>query len=285
MRLGPIRLTRGTCLGAWIRTDQHGTVEQYEAGLGARLHNVAFFARWGAPIGLASLRPLPSGAMPLPNVNLPYGGSQRDMDTLLRELDAFAAPVVIRYAGEFDRPRGGTTIVPGRFIDDWNRVRGYVRERYPLAAFAWAPTAMGLQPYSMRAVPYWPGADQVDVPAADGYDTTGKPRSFVEVIGPACAWYAEHAPTKRVAVLETGVTTVDRTDAYRAQWLRDMAASVALGGPLGSVAVVTYFDSKPPSEAGVDWLLEAGTEAWRAWQALLQSPAMHSHPWRIQPSA
>lgn len=272
-----MKLTKGTCLGAWIRTDQKGSWDRYEQALGARLHNVAFFAAWGRPVGLAALRPLASGVPPVPNVNLPYGGStQQNLDGLLRELDAFARPVIIRYAGEFDR----RSIDPSKFILDWNRVRGYVRQRYPLAEFAWAPTGMGLAPWGKyRAAPFWPGSENVDWPAVDGYDTAGNPRSFVEVMRSGVEWFREHAPGKRIAVLETGVTNVGRSDEYRAQWLRDMAAAVAPTGELAEIKLVTYFDSKPPSEPGVDWLLNEGTQAWQAWQELNRSPLMHSRPW------
>ncbi len=272
-------MTRGCNLGAWIRAGRADGWERYQERLGWRLGNVAFFARWGAPIGLDQLRPLPSGVMPLPNIALPQGGDRAGREALVDELERFGRPAIVRYAAEFDR----SGEEPQRFVADWRALRSLVRDRCPMAHFAWTPTAEGLQPWSLRAEPYWPGEEHVDIAGLDAYDMPGSaPRSFAEIVQAPVAWYRRHAPSLEVAVLETGVARGSvRGDGYRARWIEEMAH--ALEHELrGIVRWVTYFDSAPPSEPGHDWRLRPRSRAWHAWQRIHHGRFFHSRPFRRQ---
>jgi hypothetical protein len=168
------------------------------------------------------------------------------------------APVWLRFAsemnGNWDTWDAGTDPVrnaPARFVAAWRRARAIVAGRLaaagaPPGRVRWVFTAAA-HPVSNIAA-FWPGTDQVELIAMDGYNQPGNGwRTFRQVFDDGYRALAALDPKKPLMI---GEFSSDRAANFaqgrdRAAWIHDAAAQLAARYP--RIAAFNWFDVGTPS--------------------------------------
>jgi hypothetical protein len=171
-------------LGAWVQAPgsfskaaQQQAVLDLERRIGRRLAIDHTYVPFGAQLGWRPAWDVEQGRIPL--LTIGNGASTAEVaqgrhDVYLRQLAegvrALGKPVFIRYAHRMDdQANAGWVGSPEAYKAAWRHVRE-VFAGLP-ASFVWAPTAAAFA--SDSADRFYPGDDQVDWVAADGYNGPG----------------------------------------------------------------------------------------------------------------
>jgi beta-mannanase len=167
-------------------------------------------------------------------------------DVYLRQLAegvrALGQPLFIRYAHRMDDPANrGWVGSPGSYLAAWRHVRE-IFAGLPVS-FVWAPSAAAFA--SGAADRFYPGDDQVDWIAADGYNGSGcRPQSswrqLSEIFGDFYRWGSAHA--KPLMIGETGSVEDQADPARKAAWFDTAARDLATEMP--QVQALVYFDAR-----------------------------------------
>ncbi|HEX7149177.1 MAG TPA: hypothetical protein VF512_16830, partial [Actinomycetota bacterium] len=167
-------------------------------------------------------------------------------DVYLRQLAegvrALGKPVFIRYAHRMDDPASSSWVgSPESYRAAWRHVRE-IFAGLP-ASFVWAPTAAAFG--SDSADRFYPGDDQVDWIAADGYNGPGcRPgsgwRELSEIFGDFYVWGSSHG--KPLMIGETGSVENAANPAAKAAWFDNAARDLTTEMP--NVQALIYFDAK-----------------------------------------
>lgn len=178
-----------------------------------------------------------------------------------REAKAFGHTVWIRPFHEMNGnwyPWAGTVNgnSPADFVPAWNHVRDIFREEGATnVKFVWCPNiesidAAGNVGTKANAISvYWPGADNVDHIALDGYnfgpDSGLQWRSFEDLFAKPYAEVSALATTTPIFVAETGCANVGGD---KALWIRDMFKVIP--ERFGRIEGVCWFNAK---QSPSDW--------------------------------
>ncbi|HSO51852.1 MAG TPA: hypothetical protein VL330_03725, partial [Actinomycetes bacterium] len=219
-------------LGAWVQAPgsfskaaQQQAVLDLERRIGRRLAIDHTYVPFGAQLGWRPAWDVEMGRIPL--LTIGNGASTAEVaqgrhDVYLRQLAegvrALGKPVFIRYAHRMDDPANSSWVgSPESYKAAWDHVRG-VFAGLP-ASFVWAPTASAFA--SDSADRFYPGDDQVDWIAADGYNGPGcRPgsgwRELSEIFGDFYVWGSSHG--KPLMIGETGTVEDAANPARKAAW-------------------------------------------------------------------
>jgi beta-mannanase len=235
--------------GSYSKVAQQQAVLQLERRIGRRLAIDHTYVPFGAQLGWRPAWDVQMGRIPL--LTIGNGASTTEVaqgrhDVYLRQLAegvrALGKPVFIRYAHRMDDPANrGWVDSPQSYIAAWRHVRE-IFAGLP-ASFVWAPTAAAFA--SDSADRFYPGDDQVDWIAADGYNGPGcRPQSgwrdLSDIFGDFYVWGSSHG--KPLMIGETGSVEDGADPARKAAWFDTAARDLTTRMP--QVQALIYFDAK-----------------------------------------
>ncbi|HEY7606275.1 MAG TPA: glycosyl hydrolase, partial [Actinomycetes bacterium] len=242
-------------LGAWVqparpssRAAQQQAVLDLERRIGRRLAIDHTYVPFGAQLGWRPAWDVQMGRIPL--LTIGNGASTTEIaqgrhDVYLRQLAegvrVLGRPVFIRYAHRMDDPaNAGWVGSPEAYKAAWRHVRE-VFAGLP-ASFVWAPTAAAFA--SDSADRFYPGDEQVDWVAADGYNgpscrSQGAWRDLSDIFGDFYVWGSSHG--KPLMIGETGSVEDPADPARKAAWFD--AAARDLTTEMPDVQALVYFDA------------------------------------------
>ena len=243
-------------LGAWVQPSgsfskaaQQQAVLELERRIGRRLAIDHTYVPFGAQLGWRPAWDVEMGRIPL--LTIGNGASTTEIaqgrhDVYLRQLAegvrALGKPVFIRYAHRMDDPANrGWVGSPQSYLAAWRHVRE-IFAGLP-ASFVWAPTAAAFA--SDSADRFYPGDDQVDWIAADGYNGPGcRPQSgwreLSDIFGDFYVWGSSHG--KPLMIGETGSVEDGADPGRKAAWFDTAARDLTTEMP--QVQALIYFDAK-----------------------------------------
>jgi hypothetical protein len=272
--------------GAWAQpVGGHGQEQQKQAvlGLEAQLgHKLAFdhfFVAQLAPVSTFNWRlKWDIAADRVPMISFGFGIDTTritagDYDPVLKSYAAairadHPKTIVLRYAHEMDGVKNQGWVHSGpAYIAAWKHVHA-IFAGLP-TQWVWSPNAPAFAGRNGGATAYWPGDDQVDWVAADGYNfykcqNRKDWKTFDQIFAPFLAWGAQK--NKPMMIAEFGSPADSDRPIRQAQWLSDAVADAATHP--GLRALVYYssdghecdwrLDASPPTLAS---LAELGTTA------------------------
>jgi beta-mannanase len=153
---------------------------------------------------------------------------------------------------------------PGDYVAAWRHVRArFRRAGADNAVWVWNPIAAYDGSAPLRAV--FPGADEVDWVAVDGYNW-GNTRawgwqSYADVFGSTIAALRDLAPQRPVMIAETGCAP----DARKPAWIRSTFAAARADG----VDALVWFEFAKETDwrlTADDATVRAAREALRDWR-------------------
>jgi beta-mannanase len=243
-------------LGAWVQPSgsfskaaQQQAVLELERRIGRRLAIDHTYVPFGSQLGWRPAWDVEMGRIPL--LTIGNGASTTEIaqgrhDVYLRQLAegvrALGKPVFIRYAHRMDDPANSAWVgSPESYRAAWRHVRE-VFAGLP-ASFVWAPTASAFA--SDSADRFYPGDDQVDWIAADGYNGPGcRPgpgwRELTAIFGDFYVWGSSHG--KPLMIGETGSVEDAASPGRKAAWFDNAARDLTTEMP--NVQALIYFDAK-----------------------------------------
>ena len=176
----------------------------------------------------------------IPLITIGNGASTAEVaqgrhDVYLRQLAEgvreLGKPVFLRYAHRMDDPANSSWVgSPGSYRAAWAHVRE-IFAGLP-ASFVWAPTAAAFA--SDSADRFYPGDEQVDWIAADGYNGPGcRPgtgwRELSDIFGDFYVWGSSHG--KPLMIGETGSVEDGGDPGRKAAWFDNAARDLATEMP------------------------------------------------------
>jgi beta-mannanase len=277
---------RAAWLGAWVqpsgsftRAAQQEAVLELERRIGRRLAIDHTYVPFGAQLGWRPAWDVEMGRIPL--VTIGSGASTTEVaqgrhDVYLRRLAesvrALGKPVYLRYAHRMDHPgNSGWVGTPERYVAAWRHVRE-IFAGLP-ASFVWAPTAAAFA--GDAADRFYPGDDQVDWIAADGYNGPGcRPgtgwRELSDIFGDFYVWGSSHG--KPLMIGETG-TVEDTGDAGRkAAWFDNAARDLTTEMP--NVQALVYFSARK----SCDYRATSSSRSLEGFKRLALDPHFQTTP-------
>ncbi|MGN6611755.1 MAG: glycoside hydrolase family 26 protein [Angustibacter sp.] len=209
-----------------------------------------------------------------PMISIGYGTDVRDVadgryDAELRSfrtaIEQMGAPVLVRYAYEMDGAQAAPWVHSGAdFVQAWKHVHSLFAGS-PVR-MVWSPNAPAFDGRDGGVQQYWPGADQVDWIAADGYNfyrcQGGDVWKTFDTIYTGFVRWAE-PKGKPMMIAEFGTVEDSSRPGRKAEWLREVADRAAESG----VQAMVYFDSN----RGCDWRLTTSAETRAAVRQLADS--------------
>ena len=206
---------------------------------------------------------------PWPGRLEPIAAGERDdyVRRFASDAAAYEGPILLRFAHEMNL-RGIPWHGPaGVFTSAWQRVRAMFRDSGASnVGFVWSPHVV-----DRNAVPferYYPGHDQVDWVALDGYNW-GRRRwrnrwaSFDSIFSGSYRALVDLAPDKPMLLAEIG--SAER-GGDKGAWMRDaLLRTIPEGYP--DLLAVVWFDRYPPGHA--DWRLSSSPAALEAWRTVV----------------
>jgi beta-mannanase len=248
---------RAAWLGAWVQPSgssskaaQQRAVLDLERSIGRRLAIDHTYVPFGSPLGWRPAWDVRLGRIPL--ITIGNGASTAEVaqgrhDVYLRQLAEgvreLGKPVFLRYAHRMDDPANSSWVgSPASYRAAWAHVRG-IFAGLP-ASFVWAPTAAAFA--SDAADRFYPGDEQVDWVAADGYNGPGCAahrggwRELSDIFGDFYVWGSSHG--KPLMIGETGSVEDGGDPARKAAWFDNAARDLATGMP--NVQALVYFDAR-----------------------------------------
>jgi beta-mannanase len=273
-------------LGAWVqpsgaftRDAQQRAVLDLERRIGRRLAIDHTYVPFGAGLGWRPAWDVQMGRIPL--LTIGNGASTAEVaqgrhDVYLRQLAeqvrALGKPVFIRYAHRMDDPANRAWVgAPASYQAAWRHVRE-VFAGLP-ASFVWAPTAAAFS--SDSADRFYPGDDQVDWVAADGYNGPGcRPqggwRELSDIFGDFYVWGSAHG--KPLMIGETGSVEDGADPARKAAWFDTAARDLATEMP--QVQALIYFDAKK----ACDYRVATSARSLEGFKRLALDPHFQTTP-------
>jgi beta-mannanase len=273
-------------LGAWVqpsgaftRTAQQQAVLDLERRIGRRLAIDHTYVPFGAQLGWRPAWDVELGRIPL--ITIGNGASTAEVaqgrhDVYLRQLAegvrSLGKPVYLRYAHRMDDPRNSAWVgSPEHYVAAWRHVRE-IFAGLP-ASFVWSPTAAAFA--SDAADRFYPGDDQVDWIAADGYNDPGcrsqtRWRELSEIFGDFYVWGSSHG--KPLMIGETG-SVEDAGDAGRkAAWFDNAARDLTTEMP--NVQALIYFDARK----ACDYRVASSSRSLEGFRRLALDPHFQTTP-------
>ena len=255
----------GAWLGAWVRSragysmaNRQAAILELEGSMGRRLVIDHDYVAWGDPLGWQPAWDLRHGRVPL--ISFGNRGDTREVargrhDAYLRDLAAqvraLGKPVFLRYAWEMDGISNVGWVHSGRdYVAAWRHVHGLF-DGLPVT-WVWSPNASAFGDPSKAVAQYWPGDDEVDWIAADGYNWYGCRgrtdwKEFGDIFRAFYRWGS--ARRKPMMIAETG-STEDLADPDRKAGWFDRARAALRNMP--GIKAVVWFDS--PGNCPTWWL-------------------------------
>ncbi|HTE70783.1 MAG TPA: hypothetical protein VK942_18830, partial [Actinomycetes bacterium] len=265
--------------GSHTRAAQQQAVLELEGRIGRRLAIDHTYVPFGSQLGWRPAWDVEMGRIPL--ITIGNGASTAEIaqgrhDVYLRQLAegvrGLGKPVYLRYAHRMDDPRNSSWVgSPERFVAAWRHVRE-IFAGLP-ASLVWAPTAAAFA--SDSADRFYPGDDQVDWIAADGYNAPGcRPqtawRELSDIFGDFYVWGSSHG--KPLMIGETG-SVEDAADAGRkAAWFDNAARDLTTKMP--AVQALIYFDATK----ACDYRVASSGSSIEAFKRLALDPHFQTTP-------
>jgi beta-mannanase len=273
-------------LGAWVqpsggfgRAAQQRAVLDLERRIGRRLAIDHTYVPFGAQLGWRPAWDVEMGRIPL--LTIGNGASTTEIaqgrhDVYLRRLAegvrALGKPVFVRYAHRMDdQANRGWVGSPEAYVAAWRHVRG-IFAGLPVS-FVWAPTAAAFA--GDAADRFYPGDDQVDWIAADGYNgpgcrAEGGWRELSELFGDFYVWGSSHG--KPLMIGETGSVEDPADPARKAAWFDTAARDLATEMP--KVQALVYFDA----DKACDYRVASSARALEGFRRLALDPHFQTSP-------
>jgi beta-mannanase len=265
--------------GSHTRAAQQQAVLELEGRIGRRLAIDHTYVPFGRQLGWRPAWDVEMGRIPL--ITIGNGASTAEIaqgrhDVYLRQLAegvrGLGKPVYLRYAHRMDDPRNSSWVgSPERFVAAWRHVRE-IFAGLP-ASLVWAPTAAAFA--SDSADRFYPGDDQVDWIAADGYNAPNcRPqtawRELSDIFGDFYVWGSSHG--KPLMIGETG-SVEDAADAGRkAAWFDNAARDLTTKMP--AVQALIYFDATK----ACDYRVASSGSSIEAFKRLALDPHFQTTP-------
>jgi beta-mannanase len=265
--------------GAFTRAAQQQAVLDLERRIGRRLAIDHTYVPFGAQLGWRPAWDVKLGRIPL--ITIGNGASTTEVaqgrhDVYLRQLAegvrALGKPVFLRYGHRMDDPANrGWVGSPESFRAAWRHVRE-VFAGLP-ASFVWAPTAAAFG--SDAADRFYPGDDQVDWIAADGYNGPGcRPqagwRELSDIFDDFYVWGSSHG--KPLMIGETGSVEDAADPARKAAWFDNAARDLATEMP--KVQALVYFDARK----ACDYRVASSARSLEGFRRLALDPHFQTTP-------
>jgi beta-mannanase len=273
-------------LGAWVqpsgslgRAAQQQAVLELERRIGRRLAIDHTYVPFGARLGWRPAWDVQMGRIPL--LTIGNGASTAEIaqgrhDVYLRrlaeEVRALGRPVYLRYAHRMDDPANRAWVgSPEQFVAAWRHVRE-IFAGLP-ASFVWAPTAAAFA--GDVADRFYPGDDQVDWIAADGYNgpgcrSQGGWRELSDIFGDFYVWGSSH--DKPLMIGETGTVEDPAEDGRKAAWFDNAARDLATEMP--NVQALVYFDARK----ACDYRVMSSRASLEGFRRLARDPHFQTSP-------
>jgi endoglucanase len=271
--------TSGCWLGAYVHFQDprdpaslEAQVNELSAELGRSLAIDHHYVAWGALLtGPLTTFDLRQGMIPMlswhaiSSNRILSGDEDAWIRTQARAIHRFAVPVFIRYGWEMDIHPEWTDGAKA-FVQAWRRIHDiFVSEGAVNATWVWSPTSAAF--VTGVAQSFYPGPDDVDWIAADGYNwPPGRPqaawRQFSTIFAGFYPWAKRTG--KPLMIAEFGVQ--ERAPGEKAAWIRNMAKALQTEFP--AVRAIVYFDS----HARYDWRLDSSPEAFGAFRDVADQP-------------
>jgi Right handed beta helix region len=282
----PELIPRAAWLGARVqpagssKSAQQQAILELESRIGRRLAIDHTYVPVGQQLGWRPAWDVQLGRIPL--ITIGDGASTTEIaqgrhDVYLRQLAEairqLGKPVYLRYAPGMDAGINRAWVgSPEQFVAAWRHVHE-IFDGLP-AALVWTATAGAFA--DGTADRFYPGDEQVDWIAADGYNNPGCRvgrdgwRELSEIFGAFHAWGSGHG--KPLMIAETG-TVEDPADAGRkAAWFDNAATHLAVEMP--NVQAVVYHDVRKPC----DYQTSSSTRSFEGFKRLAQDPHFQSAP-------
>jgi beta-mannanase len=202
----------------------------------------------------------------------PWQGLERiasgELDGYIRTYALAAAaierPLLLRFAHEMNLPGIPWYGAPDLYISAWKHVRGLFREAGAAnAQFVWSPYVVDRN--AAPLAPYFPGSDEVDWLALDGYNW-GRRRwwnrwpSFDAIFGASYAALTRLAAGKPVMLAEIGCS---ERGGDKAAWMED-ALLHAIPDRFPSISAVVWFNQHRLDHA--DWRIDSAPQTLEVWR-------------------
>jgi hypothetical protein len=269
----------GAYLGAYVQpaadtqAGQISAVRSFEHRLGHPLQIVHVYHPWGKPFPTTADRYfVDHGKILL----LTWGGAPdtraiiagRD-DAMIRAraraVKALGHPIMLEFRHEMDRPNLQWTIHgPADYIAAWDHVRAiFSAVGATNVSWVWCPTGIGFA--DGRALPFYPGDQEVDWICADVYATSTS-QSLHAAAAPFLRWASHHH--KPVIIGEFGVIGNPRG------WAPWLTAAGRLPETDHQIKAMAYFDANGVNSSGDAYQFWLGDRpaALSAFAGLLRRP-------------
>jgi beta-mannanase len=265
--------------GSATRAAQQRAVLELERAIGRRLAIDHTYVPFGSPLGWRPAWDVRLGRIPL--ISIGNGASTVEIaqgrhDVYLRQLAegvrALGKPVFLRYAHRMDDPANRAWVgSPEQFVAAWRHVRELFAG-LPVS-LVWAPTAGAFG--SDSADLFYPGDDQVDWIAADGYNGPGCRgrtgwRELSDIFGAFYNWGSGRG--KPLMIGETGTAEDPADPARKAAWFANAARDLATEMP--AVQALVYFDARK----ACDYRVASSRRSLEGFQRLALDPHFQTSP-------
>ena len=247
----PALLGAGAQADSGPATAQQAATRRLESAIGRQFNIGHSFVPWGSGLGEAPAANVAAGRTPM--ISFGKGGSWRAvaagrhdgyLASLARGVAALGRPVLLRYAWGMDSTSQRTTRSRGTaYVAAWRHVRALFAAQGVRAFWVWSPNADAFSGARGGVDQYWPGDDNVDWVAADGFNWGGcTDRSTWREFGPIFKAFYSWGSARAKPLMISGTGTVeDAIDPGRKRgWYRDAAG--ALAGAMPRVRAVVLLD-------------------------------------------
>jgi len=265
-------------LGAYVNpanqrlsaTTAAAEVARFESLIGRRLGLRSYYVAWEEEFPTEShRRDIAAGRTPLlawyPPHDLASVATGR-WDSLVRAraraTAAFPAPLLLRFAAEFNGRWSAVSGRQGDFISGWRRlVRTFRSAGADNVGWIWCPSALEPAVAAEDWRTYWPGDSYVDWVGMDGHNwgatrSWSTWRSFEAIFSRLYGDYQRHKP-----IIVCEVASSER-GGDKSAWIRDM--HVQLTTRFSAVKAVVWFDTNKET----DWRVNSSPGALAAFRAL-----------------
>ncbi len=287
---GPLSLATGAYFGALVNPDRTtpsstpAEVTELEGKIGRKLDIVNHFYTYNQIVGTqGEVQDIAGGRIPMvtwgatSTTSINNGSQDTYIKAQATRLKNLGGQVFLRYyhepEGDYRKAIVGT---PAAYIAAWKRARSLFAQ-VGATNIIWMFTTTA---YSFRVVPnppapaFYPGHDQVDWIAGDGYNfAPGKPgakwNTFEQVFRKWYTWAA--TMPKPIMVAEYGVMEDPAIPNRKATWYNDMRNTVKVGMPLLQ-GVVAWSTTNVKDGNTYNWNVDSGPLSLAAWKAMGEDP-------------
>lgn len=170
------------------------------------------------------------------------GAADDELDTFLRQLDAFPGQVDLRFAHEMNGSWYSWAGEPALYLRAWMRVHDRIDQLAPRVRMVWSVNNVD-SPSSNTLERYWPGRDAVDIIGIDGYNCLRGWESPAQVFTSAYSRVSVLDSTAPIWLTETSSCEAESSVSgsaghSKAAWITQLLSSTAMP----RVAAVVWFD-------------------------------------------